>query len=184
MAQDFYLTWGRRFARWMRTAASDGISVRAWLADGFTRDEVCQFLTDGPSLVVYSGHGRARGWSGYRALRWEHIAAVPLTRSAGVVISLACDTLRRTRGVFPFGCRWVAEGRSCAYLGSVARLGVTANVAFARVLGEILAQGRCRTIGQLLTAIVGHLTSRPRMVSAQSGFSTYRLIGNPLQSFV
>ncbi len=182
MNKELYLQWGRRFAGWLKTgAAGRQVRVVSWLADMVPRDKLCKLLATGPCLAVYSGHGRARGWSGYRALRWHHITAVKPERPCGTIFGLACDTLKRTRGIVPFGCRWVEEGRACAYVGSVARLGIKANEALARILGEILARGRCRTVGQLLSAVDNCLTQRSELSDARRALATYRLIGHPLQ---
>jgi hypothetical protein len=182
MAKDFYLSWGRRMVRWMKAGgASSGVDVMAWLADAVSQEELCRRLAAGPQLAVYIGHGRARGWSGYTGLRWRHVAAAPLEQACGTVIALSCDTLRSAPGEVPFGCRWIREGRACAYLGSVAAVGIHPNAAFAKIFGEHLATGAFRSLGHLLAALDLHLAERPHLLQAARAFQNYRLIGNPLQ---
>jgi hypothetical protein len=183
MWKELYLIWGKRFVQWMQRGVHDKeVEVQAWFADTVSRQDLCQRLAAGPQLAVYVGHGRSRGWSGYRGLRWEHVVAVEMRQPCGVLISLACDTLKRTRGVFPFGCQWVSEGRSCSYVGSADRVGYEANAAFAHELGQMFARRHCQTIGQLLREVYEHLEQKPELKKARRAFLTYRLIGNPLQA--
>lgn len=183
MWKNVYLMWGERFAKWMHAGFNDKeTEVQTWFADTVSRQDVCKLLAAGPQLALYCGHGRARGWSGYRGVRWEHIAAAELRKPCGVLISLACDTLKQTRGVFPFGCQWVSEGRACSYVGSVDRVGYEANAAFAHELGRIFAMGHCQNIGHLLREVHEYLEQRPDLTKAMRAFLTYRLMGNPLQA--
>lgn len=182
MWKEDYLLGGERFTHWMQAGVEGkGIDVQKWFADAISRKDVCERLTYGPRLAVYIGHGRARGWSGYRGIRWEHITAIKLREPCGVLMSLACDTLKQARGVIPFGCRWVREGRACSYVGSVDRVNHEANTAFARELGRIIAMQHSRTIGNLLSEVNDRLERDTELAGAKQAFLTYRIMGNPLQ---
>lgn len=184
MWKDIYLTWGRYCAHVMKKGASNGkISVQQWFADMVSREDLCRRLAEGPQVVVYIGHGRARGWSGYRGVRWKHIEAAELRKPCAVLISFACDTLKRKRGIFPFGCQWVSEGRACSYVGSVNNVSYEDNAAYGYQLTLTVAKGHCQTIGQLLQETWTHLAQDADMTKAMRAFLSYRLIGNPLQTF-
>jgi hypothetical protein len=182
MGKDFYLGWGNRLFDWMQAGGKDQrVSVQNWLADRVSKTEICQNLATGPRLAIYIGHARARGWSGYQALRWEHIAAVEQQHPCGILITLGCRTLSRTRGVVPFGCRWINEGRAAAYLAPAAALKIPPGEQITQALGEQLAAGKCQTIGQLLVSIASVLSSAPQFAQAYKEFLAFRLMGNPFQ---
>lgn len=180
MNKSFFLGWGERYYNYMK-AVEPKVKSESWLADNTSRDDLCELLATGPALAVYIGHGRSRGWSGYRALRFNHIAEVPLKKPCGTVISFSCDTLKKENGRVPFGNNWVETGRACSFLGSVVSIGIPANDAFAEVIGKALAHGESETIGQLLVNADKTITANPEVVEARKGFNTYRLVGNPLQ---
>lgn len=183
MNKTFYLDWGQRFNQWM----VEGMGLRngysaLWMADAITKDEICHKLSQGPQLAIYAGHGRSRGWTGYRGLRWEHIEKVPYQMPCGTLISLACDTLKIQKGKPSFGLQWIRYGRACAYIGSVASVGIQANADFSSFLGEILKAGYCNTIGELLVEVDRKIEFESTPSDARKGFNTYRLLGNPLQA--
>lgn len=179
MWRQSYLSLGRRFVGWLRGANAD--HVDAWFADQVSREEVCRRLASGPRIALYVGHGRSRGLSGYRGLRWHHVAAVPQTAACGTVMCFACETLKRDRGAIPFGYRWVTAGRAAAYFGSVDAVSVKANLMLANKMGSVFARKRARTVGELLTLVDRETPADPLLDGARMALNTYRLIGNPLQ---
>lgn len=174
-----YLSLGKRFTRWLR--GSNPAGVESWAADEVGREELCRRLATGPSLAVYLGHGRSRGFSGYHGLRWSHVAAVRDHAPCGVLIAFACSTLQRERGRIPFGSRWVQEGRAAAYLGSVGAIPLGAHADLAHQTGAVFAEGRAPHLGGLLTELERRLASAPKLKGAYDAFRTFRVIGNPLQ---
>lgn len=60
---------------WAATLASGGRRVVDLRADRARRDDLVVGLGAGPGVVLYAGHGRARGWAGYQALRLHHLTA-------------------------------------------------------------------------------------------------------------
>lgn len=182
MGKNAYIAWGKLFFSWMQEGAnSRDVLVQNWMADRVSREEVCQNLAIGARLVVYCGHARARGWSGYQALRWEHITNVEQKNPCGILITIGCRTLCRTRGAVPFGCLWINAGRAAAYLAPASSLTIKPAEQIARVLGEQLAAAKCETIGQLLVSTERVLRSAPQMAQAYRQFLTFRLLGNPFQ---
>ncbi|HMH52027.1 MAG TPA: hypothetical protein VK548_17460 [Candidatus Acidoferrum sp.] len=183
MGKDVFLELGRSCIRSMRTGgAPHAMSVGNWLADTISRDSLCANLAAGPRLAVYIGHGRPLGWSGYQAVRWRHVEKIACQRPCGIVVAFACDTLNGLRGMTPFGCRWVYQGRACSYLGVTSGLDVAAGCRLMEEFGALLATGNHQTIGQLLVALDEQIGRREDLAPVRPAFSMFRLIGNPLQT--
>jgi hypothetical protein len=162
--------------RWLRGLRRGGWPVDDWRARRISKAELCERLARGPGIVVYAGHGRGRGWSGYQALRWPHIEAVPADRPCGLVIALACDTLTRRRGVIAFGSRWVASGRGGAYVGWCGSLQLEPGLVIADRMCDVLASGAAATPSALL-----RLTAQAIISDAEAWeLRRLRLIGDPL----
>lgn len=185
---------------WQARLVAGGRRAIDLRADRARRSDLLAGLAAGPRLVLYAGHGRARGWAGYQALRWHHFgrtvptsgtgrATDPVTdgdasdsdgatsvRACGLVMAFACGTLSRPRGIWPFGAQLVAAGRARAYLAPASRV-VTAQ---ARQLGDIvvdlLATTRPATAGALVTAIEKAVEDQP---AAAGAWATFRLVGDP-----
>ncbi|NIM92129.1 MAG: hypothetical protein GTO18_00225 [Anaerolineales bacterium] len=147
-------TYRERGANWIRELSESGLATEDWRASRLSREEVCERLAGGAGLVFYLGHGRARGWSGFQALRWHHVTAHTQKHPVGTVIAFACNTLTRTRGVVPFGTHYVTSGRVAAYLGWAGSMTIEEGLRFAdRVCGQ-LVRGQASTVSQLLRAVV------------------------------
>jgi hypothetical protein len=177
-------SWLRRLTGWMRAgAARTQAAVRSWPAGGVPPEELGRALAAGPRLTLYCGPGSARGWGPEDAawLKWRDVAQVPMQSPCGFVVSLGCETLIWHREGAPFGHNWVSEGRACAYLGAVTQPGAETATALAELLGESIARGRFRTVGQLLTAVAARLEAGPELALARRGFDACRLLGNPLE---
>ncbi len=162
--------------RWLNKLGLGGWSVADLRAERIARAELCDRLAQGPAIVVYAGHGRARGWSGYQALRWPHVEAVEAARPCGLVIALACDTLTRSRGVVAFGSRMVSSGRVGAYVGWCGPLHIEPGLAVADRMCDVLASGAAATPAALLR-LVAHATTDKAEVQE---LARMRLIGDPL----
>lgn len=162
--------------RWIDRLDGDGWAVEDFRAQRTSRTELCAALASGPEIVVYAGHGRARGWAGYQALRWPSIESVPTTRPTGLVIALACDTLTRSRGVVAFGSRWVASGRAVAYLGWCGSLRIEPGLRVADRMCDALVACTATTPAGLLRQLAR--TTRDRTEVRE--LRRLRLIGDPL----
>ena len=173
---------GRLFASWLRSVEC-GRTV-TWFSDTVTRKELCKRLAKGLNIVVYVGHGRARGLSGYMGLRWRHVVEVPKGIPVGAFICFACDTVKRERGCIPFGCKWVMAGRALAYVGSVEEVSVRANARLVDVFGTVLGSSCVDNLGCLLKNVdVCIRADEVKYAEALEAFCSYRVIGNPVQGF-
>ena len=147
MGKDVYLDLAGRWIEQLREAGWRVGDMRASLVD---RAGLLDAMDNGPALLLYAGHGRSRGWAGYQTVRWEHLAARPPGRPAGIVIALACDTLAAGPEPLSFGERLVREGRARAYVGAVAPLQILDGIALGnRVIHELVRAG-APDIGSLM----------------------------------
>jgi hypothetical protein len=175
MATERYL--GAAGDLYARLAAADGAGppVYDWRASRIDRVRLCEWLATGPSLCVYVGHGRPRGWGGYQGCDWADVARVDRRRPAGAVVALACGTLGDGDGP-PFGVRLVRRGRALSYLGCPGDVAVEDVVALAEALGAALADDPPATVGDLLVALDARVGGEPG-----AALRTFRLVGLPDQ---
>lgn len=172
MGKDVYLDIA---GGWLRTLESAGVPAADLRADRADRRRLCAALAAGPAVVLYAGHGRARGWAGYQGLRVHHLDA-PADAPAGAVIAMACGTLSRTRAAVPFGSRLVAAGRVLAYVGAVGAITVEGGRRLGELLVAALASGRHPTLADATTA-----AARSADGTAAAVLGRLRLVGDPLQ---
>ena len=183
MNRKSYLSRSRLFAGFLRK--NGGNVVKMWFGDSTTRYELCERLAFGPRMVIYIGHGRAQGLSGYMGLRWHHLSEYSAKAPVGTVMCFACDTLKQEGGQFPFGCRWVMAGRALTYFGAVDAVSIRANAAFARVIGQVFEREKPDSLGTILRCVWRHMEMESLAHrDAHEAFKSYRIIGNPLQSIV
>lgn len=181
MWKPLYLAWAERFTTALRGSDRDGPArVRDSTADRVDRAEVCRRLARGPALAIYLGHGRVRGWSGYRGLRFGHVESVPVVRPVGVLLSLTCKTLAAERGHSPFGLRWIRTGRACAVLGAVEAVEIGPLEEIADALLALLGDGTERTLGSLIAELDAGLR-RQGSPGALRNWTRFRLLGDPGQ---
>jgi hypothetical protein len=182
MWKPFYLGWGERLAAALEAGyGGRGIAVRKPFADAVTREEACAELAAGPRLALYLGHGRQRGWSGYRGLRWRHVAAAPLREPVGALLALTCDNLKDGDGSLPsFGERWIDAGRAGAFFGAVDALAVPPLERIALVLEDLFAAGAARDLAGLLAATDAAVAGEADPAVGQA-WRRFRLLGDPLR---
>ena len=182
MWKPFYLGWGERFVAALQAGyGRSEAPVVAQFADTTTKEDLCASLWKGPQLVIYLGHGRSRGWSGYRGLRWHHIASGEQVQPVGTLIALTCDNLKPGRsGETAFGLRWVMEGRAKTFLGAIQEVEITAMEVIAEYLLGHFSDGRCRLLGELIAAVDRDVQLSGE-AAIQKNWSYFRLVGNPLE---
>ncbi len=182
MGKDLYLNFGRKVHATLQAgSARYGTTTKNWHADVITRDKLCQRLTTGPQLAIYMGHGRSRGWSGYQAVRWEHIAATDVQRPCGTIVSFACDTLQCADDTVSFGYQWIATGRAAAYFGTTIAMKVAPGMRLASIFADRLSQFRFQTIGELMVSVDEHVNASHTLAAAKDELDAFRLVGFPLQ---
>ncbi|HKJ55531.1 MAG TPA: hypothetical protein VJ978_06045 [Nitriliruptoraceae bacterium] len=193
MAKNVFLEPTEHWAATLRAGGHDVVDLRA---DRARRDDLVAGLRAGPRVVLYAGHGRPRGWAGYQALRFHHLASDrgahrdPVTdvaavigdaapvRAAGLVIAFACDTLGRAHNQWPFGVRLVESGMVRAYLGPASAVLTADARALADVVVDILAHDHPRTVTDLVVAVDRVVAGRGH-AAARRAWQTFRLVGAP-----
>ncbi|MEX5307023.1 C25 family cysteine peptidase [Kocuria sp. CPCC 205258] len=178
MAKDVFLGPA---GRWADTLTRAGCSVADLRADRARREDLVAALRSGPSVVLYAGHGRPRGWGGYQGVRWNHVdpASAGRGRPAGLVVAFACDTLKGSRSGVPFGNRVVEGGVAGAYLGAARALQTAEAEDLADIVVGLLATGTGPTAAHLVAAVDHEVRGNP---GAARAWRQFRLVGDPFVS--
>ena len=137
--------------RWIGDLGRAGAIVRDHRAAVSPRQDVVDDLSGEADVVIYLGHGRARGWSGYQTIRWKHLDATPSIRPVKAVFAFACHTLDGQDGT-SFGASVVASGRAASYVGWSSPLPFEAGLALADRFVDALVRG-APTVGDLLARV-------------------------------
>lgn len=146
------------------------VGVGRWTADLVSRQELSHRLTTHRiPLVFYLGHGRERGWAGYRGLRIHHLAPPP--EPMGLVVSLSCRTLE-------FGRQLVGEGYAQAFLGADDAMGVPGLTKLVSILARVFAakNGPPATADDLLSATHQYV-SRSNSVELKDAWAQLQFLG-------
>lgn len=109
MAKNVFLDATEGWADRLRAGGHDVIDLRA---DRARRADLVAGLQAGPRVVLYAGHGRPRGWAGYQALRFRHLApgvegtttphqATAATVATGTTVVTGSDGANDDRGDGP-----------------------------------------------------------------------------------
>lgn len=168
--------FGATAARWITELGATGAVVHDHRAHVCTRQPVISDLCGAADIVIYLGHGRTRGWSGYQTIRAHHVDAVARSdRPIDAVLAFACSTLAR-RGTEPsFGEHLVESGRTRAYLGWNGELPFDAGLRLADRFISLLATANDHTIGSLLDSVADSpLDDHERQL-----LDSCRIIGDP-----
>ncbi|MCH7668840.1 MAG: hypothetical protein IIB04_03445 [Acidobacteria bacterium] len=140
--------------RWIAELTASGLRVRDHRAVVTPRATIVDDLCGGVDVVLYLGHGRARGWNGYQTVRTHHFDRTrSVTSPVSVVLAFACSTLAAPDDGESFGHALVAGGRVKAYVGWGSAIPISPGLRLADRFVAALATRRYETIGALWTAI-------------------------------
>ena len=137
----------------------------------------------GCSLAVYVGHGRSRGWSGYRGFRWSHMENTVQRKPIGTLISFSCSSLKSDKkNSLPFGLQWILSGRACTILASCGSLQLNALKVIGNIFLESVSSPDVSSIDELLFTMNDKIRSlnNPALLK---NWGNFRLTGNPFQTF-
>jgi hypothetical protein len=178
MAKDVFLEPTDHWADTLKAGGRRAVDLRA---DRARRSDLVSALRAGPSVVLYAGHGRTRGWGGYQTLRWSHLESVAGSpeRSVGVVVAFACDTLSRSRSRIPFGSRLVDSGFARAYLAPAQPIRTSDAEQLAEVVVGLLAGRTHASLTHLMRRVDAAVSSLP---AAHRAWRRFRLVGDPTVS--
>jgi hypothetical protein len=181
MMKPFYLEWAERVRAALTARRFSGGRLRCHFPDETLHTELGEILSHGCTLAVYVGHGRSRGWSGYRGFRWKHVAPYPQQAPVGTMISLSCSSLAQDREhSLPMGLQWVMAGRCGAFLGACDAVEIQPLATITGFMLDILKGDATLDAGDLVRAVDDQVTSSG-CAEARRCWSSFRLIGNPFQ---
>lgn len=174
-----YLSWGERLVHAFGAAGS-GARVEWWPATDVLREQLCTRLATGPDVVIYVGHGRERGWTGYRGVRMQHVLAHAPERPVGALLAFTCRNLLPTVDGEPsFGEGWVTSGRARAFLGAVDAVRVEPLEQIGRHLEALLATASLHTLADLVRALDARLRAEDDFAVLEA-WRSFRVVGHPL----
>ncbi len=156
---------------------SADMSVVKWYAEKISRENlITKLFKERIGSVVYIGHGRSRGWTGYMGIRWKHIAEQECHTPIDTIFSMTCDTLKKERDV-PFGVNWVLSGKARAFFGSIEAVKIDSLTRICEIMTERLDSDSIKVRDFLLD--VDQTIKSTNDQSVIDCWNTFRLIGNP-----
>ncbi len=182
MMKPFYIKWAERVYNCLRNKRYGEEKTSKHLPDITTNIELANQLSQGCILAIYVGHGRSRGWSGYRGFRWSHISRFNQKKPIGTVISLSCNSVKqdKTQSI-PLGIQWVMDGRNCVFLGLTGSVKIRPLEEITRILLECLSVLEIRRVDQLILQLNDRIKKLDKP-DVNSTWTNFRLIGNPFQA--
>jgi hypothetical protein len=182
MMKPLYLKWGEKIYQSLREVRHKKDSIDKHLADTTTKSELSHLLSEGCSLAIYVGHGRSRGWSGYRGVRWKDIEQFEQKKPIGNMISLSCSSLKNDKEFsLPFGLQWVMEGRCCTFIGACATVKIKPLAVITEIILKCMSDSEINRVNELIISINNHIIAL-NDADVSVNWSKFRLIGNPYQS--
>ncbi len=181
MMKPLYMNWGEKIYSSLRKSRYAKKDVRKHFPDTTTSHELGRKLSKGCALAIYVGHGRSRGWSGYRGFRLHHLDKFKQIAPIGSLISLSCSSLKKDKkDSLPMGLQLIMEGRSCAFLGTWDAVHIVPLRTITKILLDILSQKSQEPIGQVLQKAHQKIISLNDSHVIEN-WEKFRLIGNPFQ---
>lgn len=181
MMKPFYMKWGEKIYQCLRKERYAKNIVSKHFGDTTTNLELGKKLSKGCNLAVYVGHGRSRGWSGYRGFRWKHLAINKQLAPIGSLISLSCSSLMHDKEMsLPMGLQLIMEGRSCSFLGTWDAVQIVPLRTITTILLDLFSEDRQQPLGELLYQAHQRIIAIEDPAVTENWFN-FRLIGNPFQ---
>lgn len=146
------------------------VGVARWTSDLVSRQDLADRLaTHQIPLAFYLGHGRERGWAGYRGLRIHHLK--PPIKPMGLVVSLSCRTLE-------FGRQLLGEGYAQAFLGSEEAMSIAGLTKLVGNIASVFAveNGPPKTADNMLSALEQYV-SQSNSVELKNTWDQLQLLG-------
>ena len=174
MQKPFYDKWARRISGTLQGLARfDEVLLRPPCETD--RNELTDLLAEGFRLACYCGHGRSRGFSGYRGIRWEHLAQPASVAPGGTFLSLTCSSLAMDKQrSHPIGIEWVNSGRLVTFLGFRNGVRIEPLTQITRILLREIAEAR--TVEELLRRL--HHGVRDKDPETIETLQALRLVGS------
>lgn len=179
MQKPFYVKWSRLFCTLLKQLHATKHTIVYKPPEITTKKELAKLLSAGFGLCLYTGHGRPRGWSGYRGIRWADISDVPCPKPSGVVLSLSCSAFRIENKQQPFAIQWLLSGRIVAFAGFTAQVQIQPLIVISHLILDFIAEHDKATFGDLVKYIDGKV-AQAGQPAVMEVWKSFRLAGNPL----
>lgn len=178
MMKPFYKKWANRLTRFFNQREGRYKSVNL-LPERTTKEELASRLSKGGSLAIYLGHGRSRGWSGYRGFRWKHMEACFQGRPLGALISFSCSSLKQDKlESLPFGLEWTKNGRSACFFGATGEVKIKSLITITNLFMECLTKQHPVQIGDLIKQMHFKILDLKDEKLLET-WDMFKLLGNP-----
>lgn len=183
MMKPFYIKWAERIYTCFQKEKYLNGNTFKHLPDTTSNAELAKKLSQGCSLAIYVGHGRSRGWSGYRGFRWDHMEKTVQNNPVGILISFSCNGLKNDKIKYsPFGLKWVTEGRACTSIASCESLQIKPLEVITTAFMESVLMTNIFSVDDLLFDINEKL-KKMNDPDVETNWQHFRLIGSPFQLF-
>ena len=181
MMKPLYMKWGEKIYQCLRRHRYNKGQVKRHFADTTTNVELGHKLSRGCTLAIYVGHGRSRGWSGYRGFRWRHLEQFKQTVPIGSLISLSCNSLLHDKKEsLPMGLQLIMEGRSCTFFGTWDSVHIVPLRTITKILLAIFTNAQKVTVGELIADAHSQVLALNDALVLENWLK-FRLIGSPFQ---
>lgn len=169
--EDRFLRSALRTSRWFGQHGS--VPVFHWSSDRIVAADMLEGLKGGPGVAVYYGHGRARGWAGYRGVRAGDFSD-PWPEPVGVLLALCCENASRPRGGLSFAEELALRGVAGCVFAATMKTRHEHN----RLLGPAL----CEELARRTPATLAEWIMRTEVPAELIDRTPYRFIGDPLMA--
>lgn len=179
MQKPFYIKWAKRFNSQIRKFHCKRYPVLYRPPETTTREDLARLFATGFTCCVYTGHGRSRGWSGYRGFRWNDIEVEKQYAASGSVISLSCSAFKMERSHIPFAVRWVASGRLNTFCGFSTPVHIQPLIIISNYILDFIAGRKTATVSDLIFYLNQRVGATENEEVIQE-WKHFRIAGNPL----
>ena len=179
MQKPFYIKWAKRFNSQIRKSLPSDKTVLYRPPEKATKADLAKLFAAGFSLCIYTGHGRNRGWSGYRGFRWEDIEAEKMYRPAGMVLSLSCSAFKSERNKTPFAMKWVRSGRLNTFCGFSTLVHIQPLIVISNLILDFIATHKKATTHDFVLYLNQRVLESGNEAVVKEWMS-FRVAGNPL----
>lgn len=181
MMKPFYLEWGNKIYNSLKKQRYNLVDVKKHFADSTTAKELSKILSTGSRLAIYVGHGRSRGWTGYRGFRWKHIELFKQKNPIGCFIALSCSSLfHDKKETIPLHMQLVMEGRNCTFLGTWDSVKIIPLRIIVKIILDIFSKKKQEPIGEVLKQVSLTILKLKNPL-VEDSWKKFKLLGNPLQ---
>lgn len=179
MQKPFYIKWARKFCGDLKKHHGGSARISFKPPETATRADLGKSFASGFRFCIYTGHGRSRGWSGYRGLRWSDIDAQKAYNPSGGVLSLSCSAFDKKSRRKPFAMEWITSGRLNTFCGFSSQVQIQPLVVLSNYILDFISSRSQGTMSSLVRYLHQRvLESGNELVKRE--WKGFKIAGNPL----